>query len=76
MSTISVPLDKDAMHYLEHLEKNNPEMSRAGIVRKAIRRMSEEEAVEAVFQAQREIADGKVIREDAVPYLRRRMKKR
>lgn len=54
MSTISVPLDKNAMRYLKHLEKNNPEMSRAGIVRKAIRRMSEEEAIEAVLVAEKE----------------------
>ena len=54
MVTISVPLDKVAMRHLAQLERNNPEMSRAGIVRKAIRKMTEEEAVESVLQARRE----------------------
>lgn len=54
--TISVPLDARAKRDLERLEKNNPEMSRAGIVRKAIRRMTEDEAIEAVLRAKREPA--------------------
>ena len=54
MSTISIPLDKKAMRDLEHLEANNPEMSRSAIVRKAIRRMSEEEAVQTVLDAMKE----------------------
>ena len=76
MSTISVPLDKDAMRNLEHLQANNPEMSKSAIVRKAIRHMSEEEAVRAVLEAQREVAAGNIIREDATVYLRRRIKRR
>ena len=70
MVTISVPLDKATARYLAQLERNNPEMSRAGIVRKAIRKMTEDEAVEAVLQAERE----PTIREDAVKYLRARMR--
>ena len=71
MSTISVPLDKNAMRDLEHLETNNPEMSRSAIVRKAIRLMSEEEAVQAVLSAMKE----PTINEDAVTYLKKRMAK-
>jgi metal-responsive CopG/Arc/MetJ family transcriptional regulator len=72
MSTISIPLDKKAMHDLEHLEANNPEMSRSAIVRKAIRLMSEEEAVQVVLDAMKE----PTIYEDAVTHLRKRMAKR
>lgn len=72
MTTISVPLDKDAMRAMEHLEANNPEMSRAGIVRKAIRLMSEEEAIQAVLAAQNE----PTIRVDAVTYLKSRTRTR
>jgi len=72
MSTISVPLDKNAMRDLERLEANNPEMSKAGIVRKAIRLMSEEEAIKAVLEAEQE----PTIRVDAVTYLKDRMHKK
>ena len=74
MATISVPLDKNAMRDLERLQASNPEMSKSAIVRKAIRRMSEEEAIRAVLEAQREVVEGRIIREDAGTYLRRRIK--
>lgn len=74
MSTISVPLDKDAMRDLERLQANNPEMSKSAILRKAIRLMSEEEALQAVLQAQREVKEGRTIGEDATTFLRSRIK--
>jgi hypothetical protein len=64
------------MRDLKQLQKDNPEMSKSAILRKALRLMSEEEALKAVLDAQREVAEGKVIKEDAATYLRRRMKRR
>ncbi|HEY4510765.1 MAG TPA: hypothetical protein VJG29_00125 [Candidatus Paceibacterota bacterium] len=63
------------MRDLERLQANNPEMSKSAIVRKAIRHMSEEEAVKAILEAEREVKEGKIIREDASAYLRRRIKR-
>ena len=76
MTTVTVPLDKEALRQLEVLEAANPEMSRAAIVRKAVRLMSEEEALQAVLTARREVDEGKVILQDAVSYLRKRIHKR
>ncbi|MEK7628796.1 MAG: hypothetical protein AAB421_05295 [Patescibacteria group bacterium] len=71
MTTISVPLDAQSKRNLERLEKSNPEMSRAGIVRKAIRKMSEEEAIQAVLEAERDIARGRVFKGDLRTLLKR-----
>ncbi len=59
-----MPLDARAKRDLEQLEKNNPEMSRAGIVRKAIRLMSEEEAIQHVLRSEQDIREGKIYRGD------------
>ena len=54
MSTISVPLSKDHEERLDQLVKRGVGSSRAAVMRKALEKLSEDDAVEAVLQAQRE----------------------
>lgn len=54
MSTISVPLSKEHQEKLDHLVGAGVASTRAGVMRKALERLAEEAAVEAVLQASRE----------------------
>jgi predicted transcriptional regulator len=63
MTTISVPLDPKLSGYLDELvEKSGA--TRAAVMRKALERMAEDEAVSAVLIAEQELRDGKVLRGD------------
>ena len=54
MSTISVPLSKEHEERLDKLVKHGVGSSRAAVMRKALEKLSEDEAVEAVLRAERE----------------------
>jgi len=54
MSTISVPLSKEHQQKLDHLVGAGVAATRAGVMRKALERLAEEAAVEAVLRAERE----------------------
>ena len=63
MSTISVPLTPKLIHHLDELvEKTGA--SRAGVMRKALERFAEEEAINAVLLAERDVREGKILRGD------------
>jgi putative addiction module CopG family antidote len=64
MSTISVPLTPDLERFIDQMIKNGDAANKADVVRKALRRMSEEEAVNRLLEAQREIKEGKGLRGD------------
>lgn len=64
MVTISVPLSKEDQESLDHLVKSGVASNRAAVMRKALVRLAEEEAVEDVLRAEREIAQGKVLKGD------------
>ena len=53
MSTISVPLPAPLMHRLDRLTKETG-ASRAAVMRKALERYAEEQAINAVILAERE----------------------
>ena len=61
MSTLSVPLPS---HLEEFVKKSAKEhgSNKAAVVRHALERLAEEEAVEAVLKAEHEAAEGKLIR--------------
>jgi putative addiction module CopG family antidote len=71
MSTISVPLPPNLEEFIEKQIREGKAENKAQVVRQALRRMSEEEAIEAVLRAEREVGEGKVYRGD----LRKIMKK-
>lgn len=54
MTTISVPLRKDNEEKLDELVRSGVGSSRADVMRKALERLAEDEAVEAVLRAERE----------------------
>ena len=54
MSTISVPLDKEGEERLDELVKSGVAPNRAAVMRKALKKLAEDEAVEAVLRAERE----------------------
>ena len=63
MTTISVPLDSKLSGYLDELVQKSG-ATRAAVMRKALERMAEDEAVSAVLTAEQELRDGKVLRGD------------
>lgn len=54
MSTISVPLDSKLELSLDYLVRSGVASNRAAVMRKALTRLTEEEAVEAILRAERE----------------------
>jgi Arc/MetJ-type ribon-helix-helix transcriptional regulator len=59
MTTISVPLPSHLEEKLNNLVKSGYGSNKADVVRRAITRLAEEEAVEMILRAQKEISLGK-----------------
>jgi Arc/MetJ-type ribon-helix-helix transcriptional regulator len=64
MATISVPLSPKLQESLDALVTGGTGSSRADVMRRALERLAEEEAINAVLQAEREVAEGKILRGD------------
>ena len=54
MSTISVPLSKEQQAQLDNLVESGVASNRAAVMRKALKKLSEDEAVEAILRAEKE----------------------
>jgi len=54
MSTLSVPLPAQLENFINSMVRDHKAANKADVVRKALYRMEEEEAVRAVMQAERE----------------------
>ena len=64
MVTISVPITPKQEKFIKELVKSGRAANKAHVVRYALQRLSEEEAVAAVLDAEREIVEGKGLRGD------------
>ncbi|OGZ07453.1 MAG: hypothetical protein A3C93_03115 [Candidatus Lloydbacteria bacterium RIFCSPHIGHO2_02_FULL_54_17] len=64
MSTLSVPLTPALELEINKLVKSGFASNKAAVVRRAIERLAEEEAVNAVLRAEQEVAEGKILRGD------------
>ncbi|MDP3402791.1 MAG: hypothetical protein Q8S35_02445 [bacterium] len=64
MATISVPLSAELENRLDALVSDGVGSNRADVMRRALERLAEEEAINAVLKAEREVADGKILRGD------------
>jgi Arc/MetJ-type ribon-helix-helix transcriptional regulator len=64
MTTISVPIPAHMEESLNNLVKSGYGANKADVVRRAITRLTEEEAVHAVLRAEQEIAEGKGLKGD------------
>lgn len=62
MSTISVPLNAELTSWVEQMVKQGYAENKASLVRKALKRLAEEEAIAAVLQAEQELREGKILR--------------
>lgn len=64
MTTLSVPLPAHLEESVNNLVKKGFAANKADVVRKAITRLIEDEAVMAVLMSQQEIAEGKGLKGD------------
>lgn len=71
MTTISVPISAEQEEFINNLVKSGKAANKAHAVRYAIQRLSEEEAIAAVRQSEKDVRDGKVYRGDLRKLLKR-----
>ncbi|MFA5997210.1 MAG: hypothetical protein WC791_01830 [Candidatus Paceibacterota bacterium] len=64
MSTISVPLPPELEKFINNQIKSGNAANKADVVRRALVRFAEDEAVRDVLEASQEVKDGKVLRGD------------
>lgn len=64
MSTLSVPLNKNLEEIVNSFVKKGYATNKAEVMRKALIFLAEEEAMQDVLRAERELADGKILRGD------------
>ncbi|MEK7665306.1 MAG: hypothetical protein AAB337_00290 [Patescibacteria group bacterium] len=64
MSTLSVPLTPSLEETIDRLVSSGFAETKAEVVRKAIARLAEEEAVNAVLRSEQEAREGKIFRGD------------
>ena len=62
MATISVPLSAELEQQLDSLVAEGIGSNRADVMRRALKNFAEEEAVNAVLKAEREVSQGKILR--------------
>jgi len=71
MTTLSVPITSEQERFINNLVKSGKAANKAHVVRYALQRLAEEEAVNAVLQAEREIDEGKGMRGDLKKLLKK-----
>mgnify|MGYP001587376935 CR=1 FL=1 len=64
MSTLSVPLTPQLEAFIDSMVESGRYSNKAIVVRQALKKMSEDEAVEAVLRSIQEAKEGKVFRGD------------
>ena len=64
MSTISVLISGKQEGFIDSYIKNGQASNKADVFRKAIDRLAEEEAIQVVLDAERELGEGKVLHGD------------
>ena len=64
MSTLSVPLTPKLEEFINQQVKSGRAANKADVVRRALTAMTEEEAVQEILLAQKEISEGKGLKGD------------
>lgn len=62
MATISVPLSAELQERLDSLVSDGVGANRADVMRRALESLAEQEAINAVLKAEREVTQGKILR--------------
>ena len=64
MSTLSVPLTKNLEAFIDDAVRRGIGSNKAEVVRKALTRFAEDQAVDMVMQSMREYKEGKILKGD------------
>ena len=64
MSTLSVPLPIHLEEFINRMVKQGDAANKADVVRKALVKYAEDEAVRAVMEAMQELEEGKILHGD------------
>lgn len=64
MSTLSVPLSPHLEEFIRDQVKIGHAANKAEVVRKALKLLEEEEAINAVLRSEQEVSEGKLLRGD------------
>lgn len=70
MTTLSVPISSELESFIESQIKSGESPNKAAVVRKALTRLAEEEAIRDVLIAQQDVREGKIIKGDLREILR------
>ena len=73
MTTLSIPIPTELEMFIQREIEQKRSPNKAAVVRRALHRLAEEEAVQAVLQSEQEVAEGKILRGD-LRVLARRIK--
>ena len=71
MTTLSVPITSEQERFINNLIKSGKASNKAHAVRYALQRLAEEEAVNAVLMAERELSEGRGLRGDLKKLLKK-----
>ena len=64
MTTLSVPLPEDLTKFIDQMVRSNKAENKAAVVRQALYKLSEEEAINDLLEAHKEVDEGKILRGD------------
>jgi putative addiction module CopG family antidote len=64
MSTLSVPLNPTLETFINDMVKSGRAANKADVVRRALLKLAEDEAVGAVLRSEQELREGKILRGD------------
>ena len=64
MTTISVPIPAHMEEFINRQIREGNAANKADVVRKALTRMSEQDAINDILEAQDEVRNGKILRGD------------
>ena len=64
MTTLSIPVSGELEEFIERMIEEGRGANKADVVRRALKRYEEDEALESILQSEREIAQGKGLRGD------------
>ncbi len=70
MTTLSVPISGELEAFIESQIKSGESPNKAAVVRKALMRLAEEEAIRAVLMSEQEVREGKILKGDLRKILR------
>ncbi len=72
MTTISVPMPKDLLEFVDSIIASGEAENRAQAIRKAIRKMREQTEINEIIQASRQISEGAAYTGDLKAILKKR----